>query len=216
MKFCSVDGCENKYLAKDYCQKHYYQIYRNGKLAERTIYDSNALLIKDNTCLIFLYDRYGKKVAEAIIDVEDIEKVRGRKWGLEKGYPFSRTKDKIYLHQLILGKTPKGKEIDHKNTNPLDNRKENLRFCTHSQNLQNSNSRTGSSAYKGVSWDKERKKWFTCIRINKKTVALGRFNNEAEAAIAYDDEALKSFGKFARLNNPHVTQMECKGLTNGL
>jgi hypothetical protein len=200
MRICKVEGCENKHCAKGYCKKHYYQIQRNGNLAERTIYDPNELIIENDICRIFLYDRYGNKKAEAIIDIEDIPKIQGKKWGLEKGYPISTTNGKIYLHQLILGKAPKGKEIDHKNTNPLDNRRDSLRFCTHAQNLQNSNSKVGTSIYKGVNWDKNRKKWFACIRVDNKTIGLGRFIDESKAAKAYDKMALKLFGKFSRLN----------------
>lgn len=92
-------------------------------------------------------------------------------------------------------------EINHIDGNPLNNSLENLEWCTHQENIQHawnndlfknkhSNAsvkrKNSSSKYFGVNWDKTRNKWATHISFNKKHYALGRFNNEIDAAKAVD------------------------------
>lgn len=105
----------------------------------------------------------------------------------------------IRIHNLIMN----CKYIDHINGNGLDNRRDNLRVCTPTTNGQNKRSRGGESKYKGVFRNKQVKTkitWMSCIRFNKKHIHLGSFNSEIEAAIAYDNAAIKYFGEFAKLN----------------
>lgn len=94
-----------------------------------------------------------------------------------------------------------GEEIDHKNRNPLDNRRENLRYCTHSQNLANKsmqvNSKTG---YRGVDFHKARGKFRARIVVKDRSIHLGRFNTPEEAALAYNIAAKEIYGEFAFLN----------------
>jgi hypothetical protein len=87
------------------------------------------------------------------------------------------------------------KYVDHKNGNRLDNRIENLRECSLSQNQQNrTKSMNCSSIYKGVS--NKSNKWQARI----KQFYIGLFNTELEAAIAYDEVAKRLFGDFAKTN----------------
>tara|TARA_R110002153_G_scaffold243104_1_gene398385 strand:+ start:62 stop:532 length:471 start_codon:yes stop_codon:yes gene_type:complete len=80
-------------------------------------------------------------------------------------------------------------QIDHININSLDNRIENLRVLTASQNNRNRNKfKNCSSIYKGVSWHKRDKKWFARINIDGKNKYLGQFDNEEEAHLAYEKE----------------------------
>ncbi len=94
--------------------------------------------------------------------------------------------------------------IDHINGNKADNRIENLRAATKTQNQQNTHKVRGKlSKYRGVTeWrgKKKRKRWHAQIRVNKKQLHIGDFNDEIEAAKAYNTAAVLHFGEFASLN----------------
>lgn len=106
----------------------------------------------------------------------------------------------VLMHREILD-APKGMHVDHINGDRLDNRRENLRLCTHAQNGRNRKPTPGgSSKYKGVKWDRRAKKWRATIKINRKEYHLGYFTSETEAALAYDRGALKHHKEFARTN----------------
>ena len=113
----------------------------------------------------------------------------------------------IQMHRLLMGEQ-EGKVIDHINGNGLDNRRCNLRFATYSQNFANSRSRHGSSKYKGVTLRKTSGSWQAAIQVNKKSYYLGNFRSEIEAAKAYDKEALRVWGEYARLNFPPLADSE--------
>lgn len=139
---------------------------------------------------------------ETIVDNEDFERVNNFSWYFTShGYAMHKDKKYTdYLHRAILN-APKNKYIDHINGNKLDNRKENLRLCSFSQNLMNTRKRKNVSCeFKGVSWGKERSKWTAMIQINNKRIFLGRFTDKIEAAKSYDIAARKLFGEFAKTN----------------
>ena len=107
----------------------------------------------------------------------------------------------IFMHRQIIA-APKEVIVDHININTLDNRKANLRFATYTQNNWNSRRgmNEGSSKYKGVVWNKQQNKWRVTIVNNKKSFHLGFFEDEKEAAKAFNEAALKYRGQFALLN----------------
>ncbi len=115
------------------------------------------------------------------------------------------TRKTIYLHREIM-KTPPGQQCDHKDWNGLNNQRYSLRNATPSQNNMNSrkrvvqNGKAASSRYKGVSWHKHGGKWMAHIRIRGKGIHLGGFVSEKDAARAYDKEATRLFGEFAKVN----------------
>lgn len=143
----------------------------------------------------------------AIVDDEDYEFINSFKWCASnsgRGRFYAQRKDNrktVFMHRLIMKLTDKNLNIDHINHNTLDNRKINLRICSKTENARNKSSHPNSSSkFLGVSWDKSRNKWKSCIYINKKCVLLGRFNFEMEAAKAYDNAAKTNFKEFANLN----------------
>ncbi len=148
----------------------------------------------------------------AIVDAEDYDWLVRYKWYATKA------KNTFYACRVEGGKTikmhreimraPKGLVCDHINHNGLDNRKRNLRLCTHAQNCYNQRGgATGTSKYKGVSWDKRSSKWSARIRCNGKLYNLGDFDNQMEAAMTYDDKAVELFGEFAWLNFPERIEL---------
>lgn len=99
----------------------------------------------------------------------------------------------LYTH----GKWPEG-VIDHVNRDAFDNSIKNLRDVTQIENLQNASRKSDNkSGVKGVFWDKQRQRWRAEIRVNYKTIGLGRFTSKADAAAA---RAAGEAKHFARIN----------------
>jgi hypothetical protein len=105
----------------------------------------------------------------------------------------------LLMHRLILGPNP-DQDIDHANGDGLDNRRENLRVASTSQNMANQRKTRGVSRFKGVTFLPQR--WRAAIQYQGRKKNLGNFATEEEAARAYDRAAREIFGEFARLNYP--------------
>ena len=108
----------------------------------------------------------------------------------------------ILMHRLIVKNTDSKMHTDHFNGDTLDNRKENLRICTASENLRNRKKHyNNKSGYKGVGkYDNNKLKFRSYITYEKKRVHIGYYNTEKEAARAYNEAAIKYHGEFANLN----------------
>lgn len=143
----------------------------------------------------------------AFVDDEDYENLIRYRWYAKPSnrnwYAVTynnKSKKQINMENFIID-NPNGLIIDHINRNGLDNQRKNLRLATKTQNLRNSRKRRNtSSKYKGVSLYKRYNKWEANIRVNKKLLHLGFFDDEKEAAMAYNEAAKKHFGDFANLN----------------
>lgn len=131
----------------------------------------------------------------ALIDDEDYEVVSLFKWQAMKcrntyyAYTIIRTnkaRTSLFMHRLILN-APDNKFTDHADNDGLNNRKYNLRFLTNQQNQMNRPKRhkNCTSKYKGVHWDKCHNKWIAKFHRQ----FIGYFNNETDAAIAYNEKA---------------------------
>lgn len=112
------------------------------------------------------------------------------------------------MHRVILERKlnrplEKGEVPDHKDHQPLNNRRSNLRPATRAQNVQNSklNTHHTTSGYKGVSYNKRQDKWIAYITADGKRMSLGCFNTPELAARAYNKAAILYHGDFACLNS---------------
>lgn len=121
-----------------------------------------------------------------------------------KGGPTHITIDtkRYKAHRLawlyMTGGWPVG-HIDHANGSNSDNRWQNLREATMSQNIANAKRRTdNSSGFKGVSWDSRAKRWVAYINKNQRKRHIGTFHSPEEAHAAYVRAAKALFGEFAR------------------
>jgi len=115
---------------------------------------------------------------------------------------MSINKKIVYVHHAIFllhhGYLPS--YIDHIDGNPLNNRIENLRSATQSQNMGNSKlKKNNSSGYKGVTFRKDTKKWNASIMVNGKHISLGCYKTKEEARDAYIIGSKKYFGEFSRV-----------------
>lgn len=150
-------------------------------------------------------------VAVAWVDSEDFQRVSEFRWHRDsKGYArtslvVAGKRLHLWMHRVILGDQP-GLVIDHKNLNRLDNRRENIRHCTRSQNAANKRKAGGiayESEYKGVvAVEREGviTRYKASLMKDGKYVFSSLFLTELEAALAYDQAALEHFGEFANTN----------------
>jgi len=208
VKTCNIGGCNGEIKAKGFCNRHYKQMRRCGKTLERTQRDPNEIIIRGDIAEIVLYDKNCNEKARTIIDAEDVEKVKKYKWRLACGYVRTILDRKsIGIQHLIMGAKPdKKKIIDHKDRNPLNNQKANLRFCTHADNRRNGARKSdNTSGFKGVYLSKATRMWIAQIAINRKCYHLGTFKNKIKAAIAYNEAAIKHYGEFANVNKIGAT-----------
>jgi len=147
----------------------------------------------------------------SMVDDEDYDELNKFKWYAHGDsnvlYAKRHAVDKynrkriIGMHEQIMGYVS-GLVCDHIDGNGLNNQRNNLRHVTHHQNTMNAQSKRGRSNYKGVHWQSREKRWSSKIKMNYKAIWIGYFDNEEDAARAYDVKAKELFGEYARLNFP--------------
>jgi hypothetical protein len=139
----------------------------------------------------------------ALVDAEDFEWLNQWKWYLANGYATRVEKGKVIsMHRQIM-QPPKGMLVDHINHEKEDNRRINLRICTWQENMYNRSKRRGSvSRFNGVTYRKRSRKWIATVWFKGKHIWSQAFDDEVEAARAYDRKAVEVFGPYANVNFP--------------
>ena len=141
----------------------------------------------------------------ALIDADDLVALSSTSWcadlssnsrqvkAVRNSTPDEHGKRQLILMHRQVSKPLTGQDVDHRDQHRhfehkiVDNRRQNLRNVTTSQNHANSRPQVGcTSKFKGVSWDKRGEKWRAYIMVNKRRSYLGLFTNESEAAHAYN------------------------------
>ncbi len=142
----------------------------------------------------------------ALVDNVDFCLLSKYRWCYQEGYArrketISKGKRRLILmHRQILH-APSNLEVDHIDSNGLNNQRCNLRLCKRSGNCRNANVRSdNTSGFKGVSFNKRNNKFRAYIMCNKVNRHIGYFSSAKAAAYAYDRAAKKFHGKFAKLN----------------
>ncbi len=144
----------------------------------------------------------------AVIDALDAETVSEYNWHAKQNgkrlYAFARTVGPsgkvhdIQMHRLLMGE-PDNMDIDHVDGDGLNNRRNNLRLATKSENGRNRGANvTNTSGFKGVSWHKAAGRWLAQITVKRKNKYLGLYNTPEEAHAAYCDASKKYHGEFGR------------------
>lgn len=148
---------------------------------------------------------------EAIIDAEDVPLIDGRPWyakvarkkngSIARVYAVTKVqKVAVFMHREILRAPVSSLEVDHIDSDGLNNRRANLRLVTVSENQMNRKiSISNSSGYKGVCWNKRDKFWRAAITKGKVKTWLGNFRTAEDAAAAYARASAEIHGEYGRL-----------------
>lgn len=178
------------------CNKHYNHMERYGEIQERTRSTPNEFIVNGDVTEIVLYDGKGKEISRTIVDTKHIEKLRGHKWCLSRGYVVTNISKGISerIHRVIMD-CPEGMYVDHISHDTLDNRECNLRICTNQENAFNSSLKTNNtSGYTGVGFYQNA--WVAHITVDGNYISLGRHKERVDAIEARRKAEVKYFGDF--------------------
>jgi hypothetical protein len=139
----------------------------------------------------------------AYVDAADYEWLNQYRWGVYNGYAARQENGRtIYMHRQIM-QPPKRMVVDHMDRSRLNNCRSNLRVCTPAENHRNRAKGVGSaSRFRGVGHYKDSGKWYSGLQFKGERFWLGYFDEEIEAARAYDYRAVECGGEFAWVNLP--------------
>ena len=188
---CCICGKPSRarFNGKEYCKKHYMQMYRHGHILERTIFDKNEWIIHDDYAECVTYDRNFERNGKIKFDLDDYEKLKNKKLYVcnhnGKIYAIISAPNlhKILAHRFVMNVHSEeysiNKVVDHINGDTLDNRKYNLRICSHKNNMINirkKNKIVGISSREG--------KFIVKLMNNYKTFNLGIYDSYEDAVLA--------------------------------
>jgi hypothetical protein len=175
--------------------KHYLQMRNHGKVSDEVPRRKwrNKIKIGDEFSSIFT-----SKGEEILVDNNKIPMIAEYSWCLSKtGYAVANVNNKTVKMHRLLTDCPQDRVVDHINGNPLDNRLSNLRICTPKNNSRNKglggNNSTGVVGVSKLSNGKCRVR----IMVNRKEIALGRYDSFEEAVKVRREAELKYFGEYS-------------------
>lgn len=214
-KVCKV--CGGKVHGRGYCRKHYYEAIRDGVIEKREgtkrkgcdfksynnhrEFKPNDVIYYNDYAELILTDKYDNEVGRTKIDIEDVKLFANKRVCKDsKDYAICRWEGKQRkVHRIIMGVVEDNSvEVDHINGDPSDNRKCNLRVCTHDKNLKNQKlHKDNTSGYSGVHWDKNKRRWVAEIIVDGKRIRK-RFKSKNEAIAKRKEWEKLYFGEYAR------------------
>jgi hypothetical protein len=177
-------------------------------MADATLPESPAERNDDYTgavCLLHLLTRKYPVYEEVLVDAEDYPFLSQFEWRIaevrkDRAKRVVRRSDFAYLHRIIMT-PPDGYPVDHRFHRPLDNRRSMLRVGTYGDNNLNARKqKNATSRFKGVHRCSKTGRWRVQFGRRSNRIFLGMFDDEVEAARAYNEYAKREFGEFACLN----------------
>lgn len=158
---------------------------------------NNRFEIKDDYVIIYTSTNKPIKVS-----LQDYHKVRKASWYVDgKGYARAKLNGKLILMHRLITEAEEGKNVDHINGDPSDNRRENLRICTQAENLHNrKKSKNNTSGHKGVSWSKTNNRWRITI-TNKGKLVIKYAKDFEKACKIHEELERKLYGEFASISS---------------
>lgn len=130
------------------------------------------------------------------LDSQDLHLFKNRIQASKIGYPaVLHNGEYAFIHSVLM---PCAEEVDHKNRDRADNRRANLRECTHAENSFNrSLHKNNSSGYSGIYWNENQGKWVAQISVGGVRKHLGCFTDLEDAAKVRKEAELLYYGEFA-------------------
>ena len=182
-KTCSVAYCMRLARVHGLCAKHYLYHLRHGRLPEAPTGKFNTIIVRGATAWLVLKDRSFRIASEAVIDSEDVPRIRESLWRITHHNTTAVIDGKIeQLARFIIGCKDSDKAVRHLNRNIMDCRKSNLLVCseTHAPHLNRRRS-DSKSGCKGVFWIIRKQKWAVELKVDRKRYFGGNFGDLGKA-----------------------------------